>query len=142
MTRRRIRVCVVDAGPGVAAYPRLDECDLEVVGALPGIADALRAPISDLDLVIVGAFPRDLRDARFQSRITRLARRLPTALVVPKVTRRAAIVAANARVSALVVRDAPPTTFVHAMRAAFRGEVAYPHEAVTRLLRLVPTQPV
>ncbi len=138
MTRRPLRVCVVDPSATVPAFPRLDECGIEVIGALPGMIHALRTPSLEHDAVVVGAQPAQLRDRRFQSRLARLARRLPTVLVVPRVTRHAALVAANARVAALVVRDAPPAVFMHALRGACRGEVVYPNEAVASLLRLVP----
>ncbi len=138
MTHRRLRVCVVDPRPSAPAFPRLDECEIDVVGALQGVNDALRAPIDDHDAVVVGATAAQLRDVRFQSRLARLARRLPTVLVVPRITRHAAVVAATARVAGLVVRDAPPAAFMHALRGACRGEVVYPSEAVARLLPLVP----
>lgn len=139
MTNRAVRVAVVFAGDGRQCYPRLDECPaLEIVAELRDIPDLIGAPSHEHRAAIVGCTSTQLADDHFQTQLARLARSVPTVLVVPRVTRGAATVAARARACGLAARGDRPEDLARTVRTVARGRIAYPSEALAMILRLLP----
>ncbi len=138
MSSRPVRVAVVVGASGSPCYPRLDECPLDIVAEVRTIDDLLGAPSHEHEAAIVGCSAQQLADPRFRARLARLSRTVPTVLVAPRITRTAAVVAARAHVLGLVARGSDPEGLSRAVRAVTHGRIAYPQEALTVLLRLLP----
>lgn len=138
MSARNVRVAVAGSVDCFAGRVGLGACALDVVAELPEIGDLLRAPSHEHQVAIVACTAMQLGDPRFHAQLARLARDVPTVLVVPQITRRAATVAAQARVPGLLRRDARPEDLARAVRDVVHGRIAYPPEALAVLLRLLP----
>ena len=138
MTLRSIRVALVVGVGGTPCHPRIDECPLEVVAEVGSLDDLIRAPSHEHEVAIVGCSTQQLGDPRFHTRLARLSRAIPTVLVAPRITRGAAVAAARARTLGLAARGDAPEELTRVIRAVAHGHVAYPQQALTVLLRLLP----
>ncbi|HEY6957770.1 MAG TPA: hypothetical protein VI814_03010 [Candidatus Limnocylindria bacterium] len=136
MTARLVRVAIVGEVDALPAHPALTS--LEVVAQVQEIGELLKAPSHEHEVAIVVCGAADLREANFQGALARLARDVPVVLVVPNITRHASTVAARSRALGLIRRDASTEGLARAVRAVLRGQIAYPPEALTVLLRLLP----
>lgn len=136
MSAHAVRIAVVVGADRARTLPQLADCALDVVAELPAIADLLDAPSHNYEAALVGCTGAQLVDARFKSQLARLARTVPTVLVVPRLTRGATAVAARARLPGLASGDTPAQELTHTVRSVVRGHVAYPPEALNVLLNL------
>src|SRR6266545_6921783 len=78
-----IRLCVVDSLELGAAYPRLDECGLDVMALVPSVDQVSATLLHEYDAVLIGCSAAELQDASFQANVTRLVRIIPAIAVVP-----------------------------------------------------------
>lgn len=136
MSAHAVRVAVIVGADRPRLLPQLSDCALDVVAELPAIADVLEAPSHDYEAALVGCTRAQLTDARFRSQLARLARTIPTVLVVPRLTRAATAVAACARLPGLAVGDTTAEELTYTVRSVVRGHVAYPPGALNVLLHL------
>lgn len=142
MTAHAVRVAVVGRVDALAAGDGTGQRALDVVAAVPEIGELFRAPSHEHEVAVVGCTSAQLRDGRFQAQLAQLARAVPMVLVVPCITRHAAIVAARSRALGLVARHDPDEQLARSVRAARRREVAYPPDALAVLLRLLRHVPI
>lgn len=138
MNMRALRVAVVGAVDGRPAHPALADSTLDVIAEVRELSELLSAPSHEHEAALVGCSPAQLADPRFQSQLARLSRSVPTVLVVPRITRRAATVAARARAYGLVTRDCSPEELSRTVRTVVHGRIAYPPAALAVILRLLP----
>jgi hypothetical protein len=78
-----IELCVVDSPELGAAYPRLDECALDVMALVPSVDQVSPALLHGYDAVLIGCSAAELEDPAFQAQVTRLVRIIPAIAVVP-----------------------------------------------------------
>lgn len=117
--------------------PRLhDVADIEIVAALPSLADALDAPVREHAAVIVYA-DAGPTDETFASELAELSRGCPTLLIVPRITSKTTRLAVTARVLGLMSREAVADV-ARVVREIVDGRVAYPPDALAMLMDLFP----
>jgi DNA-binding NarL/FixJ family response regulator len=137
VARPALRVCVVDSKEIGPAYERLDECDLEVVAALPSIDETNRQLIRECEVVLVGCTEKMLLSPSFQGRALEAAQSARVVAVVPQPGPELAAYAARAGFHGFVAREVAPQALQRTVEAAVRGEMAFPRSAVASLARLL-----
>jgi DNA-binding NarL/FixJ family response regulator len=135
-----IQLCVVDSPELGAAYPRLDECRLDVMALVPSVEQVSPALLHEYDAVLIGCSAAELDDPAFQAQVSRLVRIIPAIAVVPP----SADAATAARIGfhGLVQRDVSPEALTRTVRAVSEGEIAFPRAAVTGLFKLLSLLPL
>jgi len=137
---RPIRLCVVDSPELGTAYPRLDECALDVMAFVPSVDQVALALLDEYDAVLVGCSADELADPSFQAHVLRLVRVLPAIAVVGPGAD--AAIAAKIGFHGLVSRDVSPDALTRTVRAVSNGEFAFPRAAVAALFGLLSFLPV
>lgn len=130
-----IRVCIVDSVRSGVAYPRLSSCRLEIIGVLPHLGYVRLALRNDYDVAVVGCDHDELTEPTFGARLQRLARAVPTVVVVRKGRADDAAIASSLGARGFVAREVRPEAFTRTVEAASRGELAYPRTALDALVR-------
>jgi Response regulator containing a CheY-like receiver domain and an HTH DNA-binding domain len=135
-----VELCVVDSPELGAAYPRLNECALDVMALVPSIDQVSPSLLHEYDAVLIGCSASELEDAAFQAQVVRLVRIIPAIAVVPP----GADAATAARIGfhGLVQRDVSPEALTRTVRAASQGEIAFPRAAVAGLFKLLSLIPL
>ena len=109
---------------------------IEIVAAVPSLADALDAPVCGHAAVIVYAGGDDM-DETFGVELAELARSVATLLVVPRITTQTTRLAVTARVLGLLARD-EVADVTRVVREIAHGRVAYSPDALGILMDLFP----
>lgn len=137
---RTARVCVVNSFALGAAYPRLGECDLDVMALVPSVDQVSLALLDEYDAALVGCATSELEDAALQSYIVRLVRALPAIAIMPS----GADVATAAKLGfhGLVYRDVSPEALTRTVRAVSQGEYAFPRASIASLFGLLALLPM
>ncbi|MBU6422545.1 MAG: response regulator transcription factor [Chloroflexota bacterium] len=131
-----VRVCVVDRSDGEAAYVRIDEAQVQVMARIPRIELCAPELARDYDAVLVGAARSDLVSAPWQEAIRATSRVRPVLVVVdPADIERFALIAPRIGVAGCVARTVDPAALQRSLEVIARGEHAFPHAAVSSLLR-------
>jgi DNA-binding NarL/FixJ family response regulator len=135
-----IRLCVVDSPELGAAYPRLNECALDVMALVPSVDQVSVSLLHEYDAALIGCSATELEDAAFQVHIARLVRIIPGIAVVAG----GADPATAARIGfhGLVRRDVSPEALTRTVRAVSQGEIAFPRAAVAGLFKLLSLLPL
>jgi len=135
-----IQLCVVDSPELGPAYPRLDECRLDVMALVPSVEQVSPALLHEYDAVLIGCSAAELEDPAFQAQVSRLVRIIPAIAAVPQ----SADAATAARIGfhGLVQRDVSPEALTRTVRAVSEGEIAFPRAAVTGLFKLLSLLPL
>lgn len=132
----RPRVCVVDIPEVGPAYPRLDECDLDIVAVVPRI-DLIRvALLGRDDVVVIGATAEQLKDQAFDHAVVRVAQAARTVAVVPGAPPQAASAAARLGFHGFVAREVEPSALSRTVAAVQAGEVAFPRSTLGALVSM------
>ena len=135
-----IDLCVVDSPDLGAAYPRLNECALDVMALVPSIEQVSPALLNEYDAVLIGCSASELEDPTFQAHVARLVRIIPAIAVVPIGADPST--AAKIGFHGLVQRDVSPEALTRTVRAVSQGEIAFPRAAVTGLFKLLSLLPL
>ncbi len=131
-----LRVCVVDRSDGEAAYVRIDEAQVRVMARIPRIELCAPELARDYDAVLVGAARSDVVSTPWQEAIRATSRVRPVLVVVDAVDiERLALIAPRIGVAGCVARSVDPGALRRSLEAVCRGETAFPHAAVSSLLR-------
>jgi DNA-binding NarL/FixJ family response regulator len=69
-----IQLCVVDSPALGVAYPRLDECALDVMAQVPSVEQVSPALLHEYDAVLIGCSAAELDDPAFQAHVSRTVR--------------------------------------------------------------------
>ena len=135
-----VALCVVDSPELGVAYPRLDECSLNVMALVPSVEQVSPALLHEYDAVLIGCSAAELEDLAFQAHIARLVRIIPAIAVVPPDA--SAATAARIGFHGLVQRDVSPEALTRTVYAVSQGEIAFPRAAVTGLFKLLSLLPL
>jgi DNA-binding NarL/FixJ family response regulator len=133
--RAQLRVCVVGSRDAGSPYDRLAECDLAVTAMLRQISHVTMALVADHDVIVLACDAKMLMTPSNQERIEAIAAVIPLVAIVPPPWEAVAAQAARVGISGLVVRTVDPAALVRTIRAACRGEMAYPRTAFALPLR-------
>lgn len=131
-----VRVCVVDRSDGEAAYDRIDDAQVQVMAHIPRMELCVPDMARDYDAVLVGASPSDILSPPWQEAVRATARVRPVLVVVDTDDiERIALIALRIGVAGCVARSVDPAALHRSLEAVARGENAFPHAAVSSLLR-------
>ena len=135
-----IELCVVDSPELGVAYPRLGECELNVMALVPSVEEVSAALLHEYDAALIGCSGDELEDPAFQAHVVRLVRIIPAIAVVSA----GADPATAARVGfrGLVYRDVSPEALTRTVQAVSQGEIAFPRAALAGLFKLLSLLPL
>ena len=133
----RPRICVVETRAGVAAYDRLDECDVDVVAILPRLSELEVAAPAAFDVVVLGCDETLLRSPGFERRVARIAQHTPILGVAARPSFDLAAHAARLAFQGFVAREIEPAAFERSITAVLKGELAFPRTAMSAIIMLI-----
>jgi DNA-binding NarL/FixJ family response regulator len=133
--RAELRACVVGSRDGGAVYERLGECELAITAMLPQISHVTPSLIAEHDVLLFSCDAKMLMTPANQERIEAIAAVIPMVAVASLPWEPVAAQAARLGVSGLVARTVEPAALMRTIRAACRGEMAFPRAAFALPLR-------
>lgn len=134
---RRPRVCVVDSGSHGSAYDRLDECAIDVMAVLSHLGEVDIPLLVNFDLVLVGCTEALLMNPNFERSVARVVQHTRLMGVASRPTPELAARAARIGFHGFAAREVLPDAFERAIAAILSGEMAFPRNAMSALIRLI-----
>ena len=136
-TSTRPRICVIDSKETGAAYTRLDQCSVEVMGSLTSITQLKPKIASGYDAILIGCTERLLLSPTFRTRAQQLSRAARLVAVIEEPTPYAGAQAASIGFAGLVAREVTPQALERTIAAVALGERAFPRSVLDVLVQMI-----